>query len=108
MSEDSLPMRGMNMASATIPRLKKISTVADLLKQLGSIPPQRVRLYPTPGTAVEEDVLEVEAREHRHCELIDGVLVEKAMGYEESRLAMLLGHFLLTYLDKRPLGTLAG
>ena len=69
-------------------------TVAELLKRLGDIPPHRVRLIPTPGTATEKDVLEAEARHNRLCELVDGVLVEKTMGYEESLLAMLLGYFL--------------
>ncbi len=32
-------------------------TVADLLKRLGNIPANRVRLHPTPGTATEKDLL---------------------------------------------------
>lgn len=83
-------------------------TVADLLKQLGNIPPERIHLEPTPGTATEKDILEVERRHGRTCELIDGVLVEKAMGIEESFLAMWLGHLLNQFLDKHKLGIITG
>ena len=37
--------------------------------------------------ATEKDVLEVHAREERLCELVDGILVEKGMGFRESLLA---------------------
>jgi Uma2 family endonuclease len=83
-------------------------TVADLLEKLGGIPPERVRLDPPPGTAKEKDVLAVERREGRHCELVDGVLVEKAVGLEESLLAMWIGHLLQGFLVQQDLGILAG
>jgi hypothetical protein len=35
------------------------TTVADLFEQLGQVPPDRVRLVPTPGTATEQDVLDL-------------------------------------------------
>ena len=35
-------------------------------------------------------MIEVERREDRLCELVDGVLVEKAMGFRESLLAVAL------------------
>ena len=68
-----------------------IKTLADLRKRLGGIPLDRIWFHPAPGTATEKDVLEVEVRENRLCELVDGTLVEKAMGFEESRLAFELG-----------------
>ncbi len=52
-----------------------IETMADLLDQL-HVPPARILLRPPPGEATEEDLL----KNPRLCELIDGVLVEKAMG----------------------------
>ncbi len=65
-----------------------LENLAELLDRLGSIPPRRAMLHPTIGTATEEDVLErLEKPRKRLCELIDGVLVEKAMGYSESVLA---------------------
>src|SRR5262249_10189907 len=69
--------RTMTTTLTTPPRYR---TLADLLKRLGDIPPERVRLEPAPGQGTVEDVLEIHARERRLCELVDGVLVEKAMG----------------------------
>ena len=83
-------------------------TIGDLLEELGDIPPERVRLRPAPGTATERDVIAIEANENRPCELVDGVLVEKAPGFYESRVAALIGHFLEKHLAERDLGIVAG
>src|SRR5262249_23490903 len=58
-------------------------SVDDLIRHL-AVPASRIRLTPPPGTAVEDDVLRIQREEGRLCELIDGVLVEKPMGYQES------------------------
>lgn len=42
------------------------------LARLGDIPPERVRLTPTPGTATERDAIEAWERDRRLCELVDG------------------------------------
>ena len=68
-------------------------TIAELLKQLGDIPPERVRLKPTPGTATKRDLLRLLDKFNIQCELVDGTLVEKAMGQIESRLGTWLGLF---------------
>src|SRR4051794_39784333 len=73
-------------------------SLEDLLKHLGGISAGRVRLSPTPGTAVEQDVLHVRLEQGKLCELIDGVLVEKTMGFVESRLAVWIGHLLQKHL----------
>jgi Uma2 family endonuclease len=96
--------RGSAMATVedvvTVP-----DTVADLLDQLGGIAPERVLLKPAPGTATIQDVVaSLETPRKRLCELIDGVLVEKAMGIQESQLAGFLIQILLNYLDQHPLG----
>jgi Uma2 family endonuclease len=84
-------------------------TAADLLERLGGIAPDRLRLRPAPGTATEQDLLDVYDREKCRCELVDGVLVEKAMGFQESALAMWLGQLLFRYyLEANDLGVLAG
>ena len=83
-------------------------TVADLLDQLGGIPPERVRMTPTPGTATEKDVIALDDRGGPLCELIDGTLVEKTMGVYESWLAMRISHFISSFLDKHPLGIVTG
>jgi Uma2 family endonuclease len=81
-------------------------TVAELIELLG-VPAHRIRCQPPPGTATEPDVIEWNQRGIL-CELIDGVLVEKPVGQYESRLAMWLGHFLLTYLEESDLGIVHG
>jgi Uma2 family endonuclease len=83
-------------------------TIADLLERLGDIPAERVRSQPYPGTATERDVIEVHDRENRLCELVDGTLVEKVMGFDESRFALLLGTYLVNYLDQHDLGAAVG
>jgi hypothetical protein len=74
------------MAQATI-TAPTIKTMADLQTRLGGIPLDQIWIRPAPGTAIERDVIEAEARDNRLCELVDGTLVEKAVGFEESRLA---------------------
>jgi len=94
-------------ATLTTPVLdeSELENLAELLDRLGGIPPERVRLRPPPGTATEADVLEaLEAPRKRICELIDGVLVEKAMGYRESVLASALIEFLNAFVRPRNLG----
>ncbi len=85
-----------------------VETVADLLDSLGNIPPERIRMRPPPGTATEDDVLAVHASEKRLCELVEGVLVEKPRGYDESRLAAELIYALVDFLRRHNLGTAAG
>lgn len=82
-------------------------SLADLQEHLGGIPLSRIRLRPPPGTATENDVIEAERRDHL-CELIDGTLVEKDVGWRESRVAMHLGHLLSSFLDQHDLGIAAG
>jgi Uma2 family endonuclease len=84
------------------------ATLADLLKRLGDVPPERIRLYRPLGSATEQDVIDIEARENRLCELVDGVLVEKTVGYYEARLALLIGHFLEDFLEQHDLGIVLG
>jgi Uma2 family endonuclease len=83
-------------------------TVADLLEKLGGVPPERVRLKPLPGTATEEDLIAIQDRENRNCELIDGVLVEKPLGYLESSLTLWIGGLLLGFLKEHDIGNLSG
>ena len=95
------------MSQATIANAD-IKTLADLRQRLGGIPLERIWFHPAPGTATEKDVIEAEARENRLCELVDGTLVEKAMGFEESRLAAELIHLVKSFLDKHDLGICVG
>ena len=83
-------------------------TLADLLERLGRVSAARIRLQPFPGTATERDVVAVHDRENRLCELVDGTLVEKVMGFDESRFALLLGAYLVNYLERHDLGVVVG
>ena len=83
-------------------------TIADFLRRLGNIPAGRVRLHPMPGTATEKDVIRVLDEENRPCELVEGTLVEKAMGYEESAIAAYLIMCLNNFVLPRKLGIVTG
>jgi Uma2 family endonuclease len=80
---------------------------ADLMERLGNIPLHRIRIHPPPGTAVEQDVLN---SDHNGviCELVDGVLVEKATGYRESVLAVFLIAMVSPFVRSRNLGLVTG
>lgn len=83
-------------------------TVSDLLERLGNIPPERVLLHPPPGLATVEDVVEIRNRERLLCELVDGTLVEKGMGYRQSMLAGALLAILRSFVIPRNLGIVTG
>jgi Uma2 family endonuclease len=83
-------------------------TVGDLLTHFGGISPRRIRLRPAPGTATEQDVIDIQNREDRLYELVDGVLVEKIMGFEESYLAAVLIQVVGIYVAKADLGIVVG
>ena len=93
------------MAVATASSLE---TLADLIAYLGHIDLQRIRLHPAPGTATEQDVVTIHQREKRLCELLEGVLVEKAMGFQEACLAIALGSMLRAFVRPRNLGLISG
>ncbi len=92
----------MSTTTAAPPRFR---TVAELLHRLGDIPPDRVRLVPAPGKATERDLLKPD---NKLCELVDGVLVEKAMGYDESLLAVELAMYLAAFVKQHRLGEVTG
>ena len=95
------------MASPATVTRPRDDTLADLLHRLGDIPPERVLLHPYPAT--EDDLLRLlDGPNKRLCELVDGILVEKPMGWRESFLAMLIGGQINNYLDRKNLGVTAG
>lgn len=84
-------------------------TVADLVHELGDIPPYRILLHPAPGTATEADLLRVlDGANKILCELVNGTLVEKPIGYQESRLAAILIQYLGEFIHKHDLGFVTG
>jgi Uma2 family endonuclease len=76
-------------------------TAIDLVERFGAIPLDRIRRDPAPGTATEQNVIELNDHESRLYELVDGTLVEKTVGFYESslagRLVVLLGSFVLKH-----------
>jgi Uma2 family endonuclease len=85
-----------------------VQTLADLVDRLGGIPLDRIRYHPFPGTATEQDVIRIEQDENRLYELVEGVLVEKPMGFRESLLAMAIGQYLREFVTPRNLGLVTG
>jgi len=83
-------------------------TVADLLAHFGPIAHRRIRQDPSPGSATEQDVIDIHDREKRLYELVDGVLVEKAMGMQESFLAAYLVQLLGEFARLHSLGFVLG
>jgi Uma2 family endonuclease len=83
-------------------------TVADVLGHVGGVAADRVRMNPMPGTATEQDLLDLHARENRLCELVDGVLVEKSMGSYEAYLAAYLVELIGAFVRKHRLGIVMG
>jgi len=79
-------------------------TAADLVDRFGDIALARVCFSPTPGTATEEDLLRVNEREERLCELVDGTLVEKAMSTFEAFLAAELIRLIGNFVREHDLG----
>jgi Uma2 family endonuclease len=84
------------------------STLEHRLQELGDIPANRVLQQPPPGTATLEDLARVNATSQHLCELVDGTLVEKAMGYKQSVVAMTIGRFLGLFVSKNQLGLISG
>lgn len=83
-------------------------TAADLVERFGPILLARVVGNPAAGEGTVEDVVRLNDHEDRLCELIDGVLVEKAMGFIESWLASRIVTLLNNYLASNSIGIAAG
>ncbi len=92
-----------------IPQVSTVDwTVADLLDRFGPILLSRIRQDPRPGSATEQDVVEIHDREKRCYELVDGVLVEKTMGVQEAFLAIAIARVLGDFADRQQLGFILG
>jgi Uma2 family endonuclease len=80
-------------------------TLADVVERLGDVPLDRILWTPRPGTATEADALRLAAgHPKRLVELVDGILVEKAMGYREGLLAASLMAYIVGFVRSRNLG----
>jgi len=82
-------------------------TMDGLIERLGRIPLSRVLSHPAPGQATEADLIEAQRKYDRLYELVDGVLVEKGMGFAESVLAGALIEVLRKFVIPRNLGVVS-
>jgi Uma2 family endonuclease len=83
-------------------------TLIELVERFGPMPAWRIRNAPAPGTATEQDVIELERNENRLCELVDGVLVEKTVGFYESVLAVAVARRIGDFIEANNLGVVTG
>lgn len=90
------------------PPVARFRTAEEWWDALGQVPLHRIVFDPPPGTATEADVLRLDDHEDRLCELVDGTLVEKTMGYEESLIAARIIYFLQAFVMPRKLGLVSG
>jgi Uma2 family endonuclease len=86
----------------------KTWTVADLYHRFGPIPFERIRQNPPPGSGTVDDVVRLNDHEDRLYELVDGILVEKTVGLQESMIAVKIGTLISTFVEPRGLGLVAG
>ncbi|HBE69610.1 MAG TPA: Uma2 family endonuclease [Planctomycetaceae bacterium] len=83
-------------------------TLAELVEHLGNVDLQRIRVEPAPGLARPRDVQRIREREKRLFELVDGVLVEKVMGFRESLVALAIARLIGAFVSRLNLGVVAG
>jgi Uma2 family endonuclease len=83
-------------------------SLAERLEELGHISAQRLRLTPHPGTAFRDDLEVANAEGATLCELIDQTLVEKAIGFESSVVAIAVARILANFVSARRLGLVSG
>lgn len=86
----------------------RFPTIADVQERLGHVPESRILSFPAPGTATVQDLLDGSITGDRLCELVDGILVEKAMGWQQGFVGMWIGHLIQTYLNTNNVGLVAG
>ncbi len=83
-------------------------SLAERLQELGGIVADRVRSTPPPGTANLEDLVCANDHSKPLCELVDNTLVEKAVGFEASVVAVTISGLLRSFVVSRRLGIVSG
>ncbi len=100
-------MRGMTTALATALETA-VWNAEQLAERFGPIPLSRIVTSPAPGLATEEDAIELTEKKVHICELVDGILVGKAMGAFESLLAVEIARLIGNFVKPRNLGVVLG
>ena len=80
---------------------------SQLIADIGNIPMDRILQDPQPGTATIDDAVRLN-HQGRKCELVDGILVEKAMGWQKSLIAAVLIEMLGGFARTMNLGVVVG
>jgi len=81
-------------------------TLEELAEQYGRMPVRRFRFDRYPGT--EQDIIEIDAHEDRFCELVDGMLIEKAADFCAAFVATNLAFLMMEFEEPRDLGVVLG
>jgi len=87
---------------------RKTWTIGDLYRRFGPMPFERIRQNPPPGYGTVDDVIRLNDHEDRLYELVDGILVEKTVGLQESLISVKIGTLLSVFVEPRGLGLIAG
>jgi len=87
---------------------RRFANFAEYWHSIGSVPLVRILLAAPFGLAMESDVLWLIAQHRRYCELIDGTLVEKAVGSFEELIASMLLTSLNAFVQAKGLGIAVG
>jgi len=90
-----------------LPNAAVARTFADHLVLLGGIPADRVHANPPPGSATINDWIAAVDRGDV-CELVDGTLVDRPMGFYESLLAVCIAKYISLASDNGRLGVTSG
>lgn len=94
--------------AATATTKPRYATIDDVMARVGYVPLARVRMFPTPGTATANDLLDPAIVGDRGCELVDGILVEKDVGARAEYLGFWLGHLIGRFVYAHDLGAMFG
>jgi Uma2 family endonuclease len=86
----------------------KPQNAAEVWLRAGQVPLDRILMIPAPGTATRDDAVHSKARFGEPCELVDGILVAKTLGYYESVVGAAIAYFLHLYTETNPTGAVAG
>jgi Uma2 family endonuclease len=95
------------MATASAAKTR-FPTFAEVQARIGNVPDDRILVFPAAGTATVQDLLDSSVTGGRVCELVDGILVEKAMGYKADCIGIWIGYLLLNFLAENKLGKVSG
>ena len=89
-------------------QLTRFKRADEWLRSLGNVPLDRILFDPLPGTATVADVIRLSHQESRGVELVDGTLVEKTVGLNESVIASNVIRMLGNYAQPDRLGLVSG